>query len=66
MMNEKLTLKSVRAMRGLSQSALAGMIGVDRATIINWEKGKTIPTVDYAIAMADALAYPLADIAWIH
>ena len=64
-MNENLTLKSVRAMRGLSQSALAGMIGVDRATIINWEKGRTIPTVDYAIAIADALAYPINNIKWV-
>jgi transcriptional regulator with XRE-family HTH domain len=36
-------IKKWRLEQGLFQRDLAKMVGVDAMTIVNWEKGKTIP-----------------------
>lgn len=38
-------LKRARVQRGLSQPQVAALIGVDTATILNWEKSRTEPPV---------------------
>ncbi len=39
-------IKNLRAKRGVSQDALAEMVGVSRQAISNWENGKTQPDAD--------------------
>lgn len=41
----KITLEACRVNANLKQRDLADKLGVSRATIGNWEKGKTSPTV---------------------
>lgn len=38
-------IKHVRLLRGLSQPKAAALIGVDTATVLNWEKNRTEPPV---------------------
>ncbi|WP_036242832.1 helix-turn-helix transcriptional regulator [Megasphaera vaginalis (ex Srinivasan et al. 2021)] len=40
-----ITLKAARVNRGLSQCEAAKMIGVSEFTLINFEAGRTFPTV---------------------
>ena len=39
-----MTLKACRVNADLSQKQLAEKLGISRATVVNWEKGKTSPT----------------------
>jgi len=41
----KITISAARTNVGLSQAELAAKVGVDRTTVINWEKGKYIPSL---------------------
>ena len=51
----KNNLKSIRAEKGLSQQALADMIGVSRNTISSIEVGQFTPTAKLALIMCIAL-----------
>ena len=44
-MKEKISLRAARVNAGLTQSEAAKKIGVSRDTIINWESGKSSPSV---------------------
>ena len=37
----RISLEAARKNRGLTQSQVADRIGVSKATIVNWEKGRT-------------------------
>lgn len=39
-------IKEIRLKNGMSQEAFAERIGVSRQTVINWEKGKSLPSVE--------------------
>lgn len=39
-------IKEIRLKNGMSQEAFAERIGVSRQTVINWEKGKSVPSVE--------------------
>lgn len=58
-MNEKLVLKNhlkeVRAEKGLSQQALADLVGVSRNTISSIEVGQFTPTAKLALILCIAL-----------
>ena len=58
-MDESLILKSrlkeVRAEKGLSQAALAGLVGVSRNTISSIETGQFCPTAKLALVLCIAL-----------
>lgn len=58
-MDEKLVLKNnikmVRSEKGLSQSALADMVGVSRNTISSIETGQFNPTAKLALLLCLAL-----------
>ena len=42
-----MTLKQLRVARGLSQAALASMVGVSgNSTVSFWERGKVVPSID--------------------
>lgn len=39
-------LKNIRQKAGLSQEVFAEYVGVSRQTVINWERGNSVPTAD--------------------
>lgn len=45
-------LLTLRAKAGWSQEFVARQMDVSRQTIINWEDGKSVPTVDKAIRLS--------------
>lgn len=48
-------LKEARAEKGLSQAALAGLVGVSRNTISSIETGQFCPTAKLALVLCIAL-----------
>jgi tellurite methyltransferase len=48
-------LKMLRKNRGLSQEALAHLIGKTKLTVFNWENGKTSPTLFDVRDLCEAL-----------
>ena len=65
-MNEKLVLKNrlkdARTEAGLSQSALADMVGVSRNTISSIETGQFSPTAKLALIICKALDKKIEDL----
>lgn len=57
--NIKITVAAARVNAGYTQEQAAKKIGVTKATLINWEKGKSIPQTDKAQIMADLYKIPL-------
>lgn len=49
-------LREARAMAGLTQAALADLVGVEQPHIARWESGAQLPRVDRAVGLACALA----------
>ena len=47
-------LQEARKASGLTQEAAAGLVGVSRQTISNWERGKSLPDVLSVIRMSEA------------
>ena len=58
----KNNLKSIRAEKGLSQQALADMIGVSRNTISSIEVGQFTPTAKLALVLCIALDKKFEDL----
>lgn len=50
-------IKRARVLRGLSQPKVATFIGVDTATVLNWEKNRTTPPVTTIPAILRFLEY---------
>ncbi len=48
-------IKVKRKQKKLSQSELAQMIGVNQTAVSQWERGATMPTLDKAAMIANAL-----------
>lgn len=65
-MDDKLTLqnrlKEARAEKGLSQSALAELVGVSRNTISSIETGQFNPTAKLALVLCIALDQKFEDL----
>lgn len=59
MVYEKVTLSNARKIANLTQKGLADIIGVSETTVINWEKGRSEPTVIQAIRISEAVNRPL-------
>lgn len=57
----KYTLKQWRQLAGLTQEALADMIGCDRTTLVRWEQGKTQPKADDIAKLERALSIKWSD-----
>jgi putative transcriptional regulator len=58
-------LKESRLDKGLTQEALASIVGVTRQTVIAVEKGRFVPSVKLALEFALALGIPIAEIFWL-
>ena len=55
-------LRESRLNKGLTQEALAALVGVTRQTIIAIEKEKFVPSVKLALELAAALDMPIGSL----
>lgn len=56
---EKVTLPVARKIAGLTQKDLANAVDVSESTVINWEKGRSEPTVIQAQKISEITGVPL-------
>lgn len=57
-----LRLAALRRSRGISQAALAEMIGVNECTIVRWEKGRSKPNTKFIPDLCKALNVSLEEL----
>lgn len=57
-------LRAARAAKGLSQQALADLVGVSRQTVNAIEQGDYNPTIHLCIAICKALGKTLDELFW--
>ena len=50
---------AARVNAGYTQEEAAKLIGVTKQTIVNWEKGNSVPSTEKAQVMADVYQMPL-------
>ena len=65
MVYEKVTLPVARKIAGMTQVDLANTLKVSEATVINWEKGRSEPTVIQAMQIAEVVNRPLDSIIFL-
>lgn len=65
MVYEKVTLPVARKIAGMTQIDLATALNVSESTVINWEKGRSEPTVSQAYMIADVVKRPLDSIIFL-
>ena len=61
-MEMKITLRAARVNAGLTQQEAGKRIGVDRGTIIRWERGDTRPKADRLEALCALYQIPIEHI----
>ena len=61
---KNLRLRSARAAKGLSQQALADLVGVSRQTVNAMEQGDYHPTIRLCVAICRALDRTLDELFW--
>lgn len=62
---EKVTLPVARKIANLTQKELALLVGVSEGTVINWEKGRSEPTISQAKAIGEATGIPYDNIIFL-
>lgn len=65
MVIEKFTLPVVRKIADMTQKDLASSVGVSESTVINWEKGRSEPTVSQAQKISEVTGVPLDSIIFL-
>lgn len=58
-MSIKITMAAARVNAGLTQKELAAICGVSETTIINWERGKSVPKIDMLPVLEAAYCIPI-------
>lgn len=58
-------VKQIRLEKGYTQEALAQAAGVTRQTIIAIEKGKFVPSVKLALALANIMKHSVDELFWL-
>ena len=58
----KITLKAARVNAGYTQKSASQRLGVNRLTLLNWEQGKTYPTISKFAEMCRLYNTSLNDI----
>lgn len=58
----RITLAAARVNAGLTQKGVCERLGMAEKTLINWESGKTLPSVDNAQKLCDLYGVKLDDI----
>lgn len=61
----KLTLKAARVNKGLTQSEVAKRLCVNKGTLVNYEKYRTIPDIKMAKIMADLYGVSVDDLIFL-
>ena len=61
-MEIRISLAAARVNAKLTQSAVAKEMGVDKSTIINWEKGRSEPSVTQALWLSNRYGIPIDNI----
>lgn len=61
-MEIKITLKAARVNAGLTIKEAAKALEVTAATLVNWEQGKTHPTMAKAVKISEVYNFPLDNI----
>ena len=59
---DKLKLKALRVNSGMTQGEAAEQIGVERTTLLNWEKYKTFPRAPQLKKICDVYNCTISDI----
>lgn len=62
---EKVTLPVARKIANMTQKGLASVVGVSESTVINWEKGRSEPTISQAKAIGEATGIPYDNIIFL-
>ena len=62
---EKVTLPVARKIANLTQKQLGLAVGVSESTVVNWEKGRTEPTVSQAKAIGEVTRIPYDNIIFL-
>lgn len=55
----KISLEAVRVNAGYSQKEWAEIFGISNVTVVNWEKGKTEPTLSQLRKMSELSGIPM-------
>lgn len=58
----RITLEAARVNAGMLQKEVCERLGISLTTLVNWEKGKTMPTADRAMELADLYGLEIGDI----
>lgn len=61
----KLTLKAARVNKGLTQMDVANHLHINKGTLINYEKYRTIPDIETAKAMAALYGVSVNDLIFL-
>lgn len=62
---DKVSLPVARKIAGLTQKELGTAVGVSESTVINWEKGRSEPTVNQAQKISELTGIPLDSIIFL-
>ena len=62
---ERITLPAARKMANLTQKDLAVACGVSESTVVNWEKGRTEPSVSQAQRIGEVCGIHYDDIIFL-
>ena len=60
----KISLAAARVNAGLTQKEFAKECGVSEATVINWESGKSFPSIGKLSRLEDVLGLSVSNIRW--
>lgn len=60
----KISIKSARVNKGLTQEKAAKTIGVDKKTLSSWENYKTMPSADKIVLLCNLYDVPYDNIRW--
>ena len=55
----KISLEAVRVNAGYNQKEWAEIFGISNVTVVNWEKGKTEPTLSQLRKMSELSGIPM-------
>lgn len=60
--NVAANIKTLRRKLGFSQDTLAGIMLVNKGSVLNWENGHTMPSLDYVIQLANVFGVSLDEL----
>ena len=61
----KITLKAARVNKGLTQEFVANQLHINKGTLINYEKYRTIPDIETAKAIASLYGVSVDDLIFL-